>query len=454
MRSLIHAVKAVQRNKVKTFLMFFMMFIVFNLMFSGIIIQNTITESRDYLRREMGAFVQYKIDYNKWYEDQEERMSDEYPELDFESASKIALSDYVKNMYVTTNTYLESEELNPFSPDDSDGPMIKPAFDIMPIGNRFKLSGTNNATPINHETGKITLVNPEGFTSEQLENNVEVVFVSDILADLNQLQIGDDITLTDYYENTYELEVIGFYSIAEDTEDMFIANELIVPSKMVDAINANDMYYDADSFYGEIYFQLNDAIEIDAFREEMSFYLPSEYHVLDANDAEFEKINAPLNLMELITEILVIVILIAGALITMSLITIFVKERKFEIGLLITSGESKGNIFMQLLLEIGFVALTAFLLSIGVSYVMSSYIAEWLVETQILGTTVNQDTWTFTYGVYNLVTLDDIASQFEVGINGFVMFKMFLIQAFIVLASGLVPMVVIASYKPREIIAD
>jgi hypothetical protein len=53
-----------------------------------------------------------------------------------------------------------------------------------------------------------------------------------------------------------------------------------------------------------------------------------------------------------------------------------------------------------------------------------------------------------------LVTLDDIASQFEVGINGFVMFKMFLIQAFIVLASGLVPMVVIASYKPREIIAD
>ncbi len=451
MRSIIHAFKSITRNKVKTIMMFFMMFIVFNLIFSGIIIQNTISESKQYLRREMGGFVQYKIDYSSWWENVEDPSTAISPRVDLDVAKQISSSSYVKRLYILKTTYLNSDELESISTGDTG---IMQDTMIMPIGTRLALKGINQAVPIDHTTGKVTLDNNQGFSEEQLETDFHVGYISKLFAEHNQLRVGDYINLSDYNENEYEIEIIGFYELPEGSDDFSRANALFVPNKLVDLVNDNDPYNTDDVFYGEVYFEMNDAIEVDDFREDVAFYLPDEYHILDANDQEFEKINAPLDLMELITQILVTVILVAGALITMSLITIFVRDRKFEIGLLITNGESKPNIFSQILIEIGVIALFGFVMALGVSYISADQISNWLVKTQLLGSSVEQDIYTFQYGIYNLVTLEDIASQFNIGLNMQVVLKMFGMQLLIVLASALVPMVIISSYKPREIIAD
>ena len=53
------------RKPTKAIVIFSVLFMIFSLVFTGIIIQNTITASKDYTRKALGGNVELKIDYVK-----------------------------------------------------------------------------------------------------------------------------------------------------------------------------------------------------------------------------------------------------------------------------------------------------------------------------------------------------------------------------------------------------
>lgn len=63
MRIFIHGLKSLIRRPAKTFMLFIILFVVFNLIFTGFIIQNSIKESKTYIREQIGSAVEYKMDY-------------------------------------------------------------------------------------------------------------------------------------------------------------------------------------------------------------------------------------------------------------------------------------------------------------------------------------------------------------------------------------------------------
>lgn len=60
---MIHAFKNLVRRPAKTGMLFVILFVIFNLIFSGIIIQNSIARSKEYIRNQIGAAVEYRVDY-------------------------------------------------------------------------------------------------------------------------------------------------------------------------------------------------------------------------------------------------------------------------------------------------------------------------------------------------------------------------------------------------------
>ena len=66
MRVLIHGLKSLIRRPEKTSMLFVILFIVFNLIFSGFIIQNSIQKSKEYIRSQIGSAVEYRMDFTSF----------------------------------------------------------------------------------------------------------------------------------------------------------------------------------------------------------------------------------------------------------------------------------------------------------------------------------------------------------------------------------------------------
>jgi putative ABC transport system permease protein len=449
MRVLDHAIKSIIRNKTKTAMIFLMMFTVFSLIFSGVIIQNTITSSQSYIREKMGLFVEYKVDFMKYYEDNNYSVDGEFPSIDKELMERFSNSRYVEKTHVSKSSYTEFNDVKKFKPKGGIGGNV-----VFSGGEDFDkyfgIQSTNNSLPVTHEFGKITIVDREGFSNDELESGSALAYVSENFAKTNNLSVGDKLTYNHDGE-IHTLTIKGLFSVKEGNQDEEIYNQIIVPQKYLERYFEDE---ESQAFNGSVFYQMKSAEDIESFKSEMSLLLNDEYTRLDANDEEYDKINSPLKLMKIITNILVYVIMVAGSLIMMSLVTIFVRDRKFEIGLLISSGESKQNILAQFVIEVVIIGLFAFVMAIGTSFIISGVISNWLVNSQLLVTQPKSNSFEMMFSYYNQVSLSEVASQFKISLNSMIIIRMFIVQLILMVASSVVPLLTISRYKPREIIAD
>jgi putative ABC transport system permease protein len=57
MRQIIHGLKSLIRRPAKSIMLFIILFVVFNLVFTGFIIQNSVARSKEYIRNQIGSAV-------------------------------------------------------------------------------------------------------------------------------------------------------------------------------------------------------------------------------------------------------------------------------------------------------------------------------------------------------------------------------------------------------------
>ncbi|WP_041742577.1 FtsX-like permease family protein [Caldicellulosiruptor obsidiansis] len=81
--------------------------------------------------------------------------------------------------------------------------------------------------------------------------------------------------------------------------------------------------------------------------------------MLNANDNLFNRIAAPIERISSFSRVTIIGILIAGAIIIMLLMSIVIRERKLEIGILRSLGLKKGKLAAQFAMEALIIALVA-----------------------------------------------------------------------------------------------
>ncbi|MFZ7120331.1 MAG: ABC transporter permease [Eubacteriaceae bacterium] len=457
MRLLKHGIKSLIRRPVKTVMLFTILVIVFNLVFTGFIIQNSIDESKDYIRYQIGAAVEYQMDYTSAMVNGERP-----PELSIDVAEKIGENKYVDTYFITENSNVSSENMEPVETQESGGGFIRSASD-------FTLSGSNKTTPLDFEQESVTLVEGEMLSEDNLENGDYVVLISEDLANENNLRIGDTVSLekanmnnrfndTDTETSTFveDFEIIGIY---EAIEEDYSANTLFASLAVTNEINGTS---GSDATTATIIYLLDDPMNVEQFKEEVSPLLTSEYHTLYSNDDTYEELTAPLDLISLIATILIWVVFIAGAAIILAIVTIFVRDRKYEIGLLLSSGEGKVKIVSQFILEMVVVAVIAFVLSVGTSNIASNQVSNWIVENQLVAES-SSDAGMFqmrgqrsanTTSVYGDVSMDNVADEFNVSISSSVMINLLFVSMGLVLIGSTIPLSIIMSYNPKKILQD
>lgn len=493
MRMFIHGLKSLIRRPAKTAMLLVILFIVFNLIFVGFIIQNSIQESKVYIRNQIGSAVEYKMDMTAYIAALQSQgaatktattpsATNRPPALSLTVAEKLAKSEYVKDFYITESANVNSDKIDPAETQETGSGFQRNFSD-------FTLTGTNNVAPVSFVLGKVKLTDGKTLTEENLKNGDKVVIISKDVADANNLKIGDTVSLSlatrtqggpgsQPVENGQNATTTTTTATANDYEVVGIYTAVSTDFSVNTIFTSNTTIYDiqgttaSDETSGNVVYLLNNPDNVSAFIAESSPSLTSEYHTLYSNDDEYDSLTKPLNLISFITSILIWVVFIAGAAIILAVVTIFVRDRKFEIGLLLSSGEGKMKIVFQFVFEMMVIAIVAFAISIASSNVASKSVSQWIVENQLLsqtsliGSTSTTTTLTNlprnmgipgsnnTVSVYGSVDMQNVADEFDVSVSMAVILRLLLASAFLVLIGSSIPLTAIMGFNPKRILQD
>lgn len=261
---------------------------------------------------------------------------------------------------------------------------------------KFRLMGNSNPQlQSDFKDGDKKIIEGNFYTEEQVKSKEKVVVIDKVLADLNNLKIGDNFPIkANGTNNIIDLKIIGIYedTLQSDTKVpmsmMIRSNTLYVPYTVVRDISNEDKLNDTNrpkDFLSSVSYYLNDPLNVDKFKSEAKeLGLDLEKYALDANDTAYLKMVGPMEKLSSFSNIALIIIVISGAVIMALLMGIITRERKQEVGILRSLGVKRSKIVRIFLTETMIV--TTLALSIGAfgGTVLSGKTADYLLQREVL----------------------------------------------------------------------
>ncbi|CUK69025.1 ABC transporter permease [Listeria monocytogenes] len=379
------------------------------LILSGFTIQSAADKASDLAREQLGGTVTLTVDREK----QMQAMRDEAASSDSSSteskpqfeSSPIDVSDaneLAKLNHVASYNYYSSTQAlaSGFDPIESSGDTSSSNDESSttaetqgPGGGQggpqmvdadLSISGLlDSATSTDFEAGTSELTSGVAITSADKDKNVAMV--EENLAEENDWKVGDSFTVTSSDGNTkVTLKIVGIYKTTDSGSDMaqnfsFLNpyNKVYVPYTVANTIKGSDYKNTVDSAV----YTMDDAANISAFEKEAKKVDSIDWDTfkLDANDTLYQQMIGPINSVASFSKNVVYIVSIAGALILGLLVMMQVRDRKYEMGVLLAIGEKRGKLIAQFFVEILIVALVSF----GLAAASSHYVAQ-LAGNQLL----------------------------------------------------------------------
>lgn len=295
------------------------------------------------------------------------------------------------------------------------------------------------------------------------ETDNRKILISEQLASANHLSVGDVITLTHAklgeFDGAYideisiktayvQVEVSGIYKLnIEDTAikpTAGVAENGIYASLDV----LNELHESETGIYtGEVDFYITDPAQLGRITQNVQL-LPSidwTTHFIRTNDFQYSKIADELqSLGDLVKILLVLVSVVSTAVLTL-LLTMRIRGRMQEAGILLAAGISKKQILAQFLLEV---------LSVTVFALILSYIAS-LGMTRLLGCSLFSELQPNLLNEETLTTGAKSGIQIEnyLKLSGAKMTLIYLCQFVVIMVSTFVSSIMVMRLKPKEILS-
>ncbi|MDQ0363109.1 ABC transporter permease [Breznakia pachnodae] len=408
MRILKRAFWNVCKTYKKTVLMLLVISAIMTLIFSGLALQTSSVQATKKAQKSVGAKVDFFPDYNKMMQAEfGDGISDDMHIVDSKFVERLEKSKYVKELDYSLMAFASSNYHNgmtdmfaqsgsdPFAvqTDNIDGAEIKY---IVPSIYVKSLDKPENDLDFKSEKNKLV----DGvYPADSKEENP--VIVSKKFLERNNLEIGQQIEIKggDVAMAPLNVTIVGtFESIKsddsnksqnsmmpeDDLNDYFYSN-MATTQKILMAGNSEER---SSIQYESINVTLTSADDLDAFLNEFKndmgdtslIKLSSEQASLSQTLSAIDSVGNIANTMVLITTVAAVMIL--GLLILISL-----RERKYEVGVLLSLGESKLALIVQIVMESILIMAVSIIISIGSSTMVANQIEDYITEQAISETT-------------------------------------------------------------------
>ena len=246
----------------------------------------------------------------------------------------------------------------------------------------------------------------DGEVSDDFES--DSVVISEELATMNDLSVGDKITFVDpkNSKKTYEATITGIYK--ENTESsnnmasMFSnsANEIITNISFVKKILAGN-----EDLTPTITptFIIKDVESVDKFSEEVKEKGLSEYYTITSNVEDIESATESVDNVKIFATTFLIITLIIGGVVLVVINMINIRERRYEIGVLRTVGMKKSKLSLQFMSELLVVAMFSLVIGAGIGACLSVPVSNKLLANEISNASNNYEdiSKNFGFGGFN-----------------------------------------------------
>ncbi|KJR70767.1 ABC transporter permease [Bacillus velezensis] len=376
---------SMKEKKGKTFLQLVVFSVICIFVLSGLTIQSAAKKSSELARQQLGGSVTLQADRQKQMAQQQkdgEKRTFESTPISVSDAKKLTSLQHVKNYNFLTTASANAETFDAIkssgdSPSSGAGRFQGGGRQM--ISADISIEGVLSTALLDDFTGGSSKIT-DGRAITKTDADAKVAVINETLADQNKLKVGGSITVSSAADDSVKtkLKIVGIYKTTSSGDDQaqhfsFLNpdNKIYTPYTAAAALKGSDY---KNKISSAVYY-MDDAKYIDSFvAAAKKTSIDDKTYALTTNDQVYQQMAGPIENVASFSKNVVYLVSIAGAVILGLIVMMSIRERKYEMGVLMAIGEKRWKLIGQFLTEILVVAVIA----IGIASVTGSLVANQL----------------------------------------------------------------------------
>ena len=463
---LTNAIKNLVRNKGRNILVAAVMLAIIVSTVVTLTINNAAAKIIDGIRLNLGSRVEIRQDLIEMRQIGLGREDVSYISIDaflsFAESDYLSKAIYGANMYAWSDTFRAVDD-----PGERPGQVMR----VNDNGEKVVVETCKLVTTSSPDTladfGTLRKIR-----SGRMFSNLNECIVSEDIAELNNISVGDTIELMSAFitDKNYRLTVVGIYS--DNTEAyanfFFTMNGRFADNRRNEIITGFDTLMAAgwDSNQGldmKTEYYLRNPDDIKRFETEVRAKgLPITYNV-SINQSAYDKVTGPLSGMKNAAVTFMVVILILGTIVLALISFLAVRERKYEVGVLRAMGMEKGKIAFGILTEAVMIAVLCLAIGLGAGSAMAQPVADSILAKRVAAAEAANAARSggrrVLFAGGQMQTNDNSAgyvpeSEIQVSLGADVLVRIIILTLGLAALSGIVGVVIITQYEPLKILRE
>lgn len=217
-----------------------------------------------------------------------------------------------------------------------------------------------------------------------------VIIISEEFARRNGLSLGEHFILGAIEETRFqaEVEIIGIFTatVEQNSKGMAPSYDLYENVSFSDNKTYSQLYYgDGNMHYQYGDFYVDDPAELDTIISNVKNISGTAWEdcIISKNDADYQNAKTALEALQSLVTMIILALIAVSVVLLVLILSLWVRNRIHETGVLLAMGFHKRNIFMQHVVEILMIAVLAFALSFVTSSLMAQSAGDRLLEQTV-----------------------------------------------------------------------
>ena len=268
------------------------------------------------------------------------------------------------------------------------------------------------------------------------ENDNNKIMIHEKFAELNNVNLGDKIKLSQEGK-TLELEIVGIYSGEKTNTFNGLSSDFIENTVYTDYKSSQELSnLIANNKVTSVEYGVEDPTELDDIIKTVE-NLGINNLMVSKSNKNYELVTSSVESITKITNMIRIGSVIVGVVILSLILMFWVRERTYEIGILLSLGTSKVNLVLQFIVEVLLVTIVGLITALGIEMTTIKYLAS------NVGSIFSED--------LPKTIADELM---KMSVNGIDIINLVIVMIAIVIISVVVALLPILKMKPKKILTN
>ncbi len=268
------------------------------------------------------------------------------------------------------------------------------------------------------------------------ENDKNKIMIHEKFAELNNVNLGDKIKLSQEGK-ILELEIVGIYSGDKTNTFNGLSSDFIENTVYTDYKSSQELSnLIANNKVTSVEYGVEDPTKLDDVIKAVE-NLGINNLMVSKSNKNYELVTSSVESITKITNMIRIGSVVVGVVILSLILMFWVRERTYEIGILLSLGTSKINLVLQFIVEVLLVTIFGLITALGIEIITIKYLAS------NVGSIFSED--------IPKTIADELM---KISVNGIDIVNLVIVMIAIVIISVVVALLPILKMKPKKILTN